>query len=517
VQYRRDGAWVDLDPSAGVDGAGQSVTPASSTATQPPPASNWFVTIKVVVERWSDGRLSEQVALRHRVAATDVAWQDVTLVHSPVGFDPKAQDRADAAQVRAAALAVREWVPVLLVGKQQIAQKRVSDDGSVHERTPGQPGNLSAVGGLFGALGGDETATDAGGVLTAEWVDFEIEGPETPRRVARRESFDLLGPHARRAGAREAPRADEDARARRALALLGRTAIHVQVCMPSPAFLAHRMLSAFTGSRDALLAMAGQGAAPGVPPARVLHGLSPLGMVLWGHALKRFDGSAVGDRVFIGSPNIAALRWDVLAGSGPTLTERAVFDIVANDVEVVGEGTRHPFATRVEQGVADTAAEARAYQGRNTVGLFQAAAEASIPTEVLRSKAPGPWRREGVAPDVVARIAADVGTDHHVALPSRSVTLDGAPTLGWWKVAASTGTTVGVMETGFHQATAEWEAAAAGALGAILANEAWETGAAWYRVYKQHGLSGMLAIFGSLVLKAAEEVAKLEGRGAPGR
>jgi hypothetical protein len=61
-----------------------------------------------------------------------------------------------------------------------------------------------------------------------------------------------------------------------------------------------------------------------------------------------------------------------------------------------------------------------------------------------------------VSEDVLARIDADVSSGHHVLLPERPVTVAGSPRLGWWRVEAASGTTVGVMDSGYHQGLSEY-------------------------------------------------------------
>lgn len=471
VQYARDGSWVDLDPAPRDGVAGQAVIERpASTAERPPDDTRWFVTIKVVIERWSEGRLSEQQVLTHRMPAADAAWQDITLAHSPVGFPVASAYGRDAGEFRSAALGVREWVPVLVVAKQQVAESSFKDDGSVHERREGRSGVASGAGDLFGGLiGGADSEAASPGTLTAEWLDFEVQGPGAVPRRWRRESFDLVGPHARASMPRQAPQLDEEARARRALALLGQTAILVQVCAPSTAFLAHGMLDRFTANRDAQLNLAASGRSYKREDADLLfYRLHPPSTALWGYALGRFDGSSVGDDVFVHTPNIAALRLEIQARPGEPVSGRSVFDIVTNDVGVRPERSASAFGSRVEQGVADTVTEARVSDGGSTSEVFRQATAASLKTMLIRSKAPGAWQVSGVGPDALARIASDVAEGHHVLAPQQSVTLDGAPCLGWWRVEAATGTTVGVMDTGFHQGLSEFDIAVAGVVTGLV-------------------------------------------------
>jgi len=188
VQYQQGASWVNLDPTPSDAAPGQvpAATPAS-VSDQVPQASRWTVTMSVVVESWSKGRLTERRVLTHRVAASDAAWQDITLAHAPLGFPDPAAMGTDAAAWRSAALRVQEWVPVLTVGTKRFSQASFRDDGTVNDRPGKRGGALANPSGLFGALGGEaEPASAAGGILTAEWVDYEIQGPDSaPRRFRR--------------------------------------------------------------------------------------------------------------------------------------------------------------------------------------------------------------------------------------------------------------------------------------------------------------------------------------------
>src|SRR5439155_12254871 len=58
--------------------------------------------------------------------------------------------------------------------------------------------------------------------------------------------------------------------------------------------------------------------------------------------------------------------------------------------------------------------------------------------------------------DVRARIAADLAAGYAVVAPSATVALGGTQRLGWWQVDVASGRTIGVMDTGFYEDTAEY-------------------------------------------------------------
>jgi hypothetical protein len=460
VQYQQDGSWVNLDPSPSDAAPDQSVAAIpASVSDNVPPGSGWTLTMNVVVEAWSEGRLRERRVLTHRVPVSDAAWQDITLAHIPLGFPDPAGMGTDAAAWRSAALRVQEWIPVLMVGKKRISQGSFRDDGTVNDRPGKSGGSLASPGGLFGALGGGEKPeSTTGGILTAEWVDYELKGPGSAPRRFRRTWFDLVGPKARATAPAAAPAMTDAVRAERALSLLGETAVQVQVCRPSSPFLADRMLQRFSDNRTALLALLpGAGSRKAPKSARtLLSKLAPASNALWGWASERFDASEVGGEVFVGAPGIATLRSEVVAEPGQAVRGRGVFDIVTNTVSVASGARSSSFRTRIEQGVADTLTEGRGLRAGNTSEVFRRAAEQAITTRVIASREKGWSRPQGVSEDVLARIDADVSSGHHVLLPERPVTVAGSPRLGWWRVEAASGTTVGVMDSGYHQGLSEY-------------------------------------------------------------
>ena len=62
----------------------------------------------------------------------------------------------------------------------------------------------------------------------------------------------------------------------------------------------------------------------------------------------------------------------------------------------------------------------------------------------------------GLPPDVVARVAAGLRPGYAVIMPSKPLLLLGEKRTGWWLVNMNTGTTIGVMDTGYHQAATEY-------------------------------------------------------------
>src|SRR5439155_13651890 len=97
------------------------------------------------------------------------------------------------------------------------------------------------------------------GVLTAEWLEYEIRSPGSPPRTVRRDVFDLLGPAARSSGA-AAPELAETQRLERGLALLRTSELLVLGSSLSAQYVESLAIASLLSNRDALLGMLRAGA-----------------------------------------------------------------------------------------------------------------------------------------------------------------------------------------------------------------------------------------------------------------
>jgi hypothetical protein len=464
VQYDRGGQWIDLDPTSGDAAAGESVTSATVTLApgQIAEKDRWSVDLRVVAERWADGRLSEVPVLARKIHPWDLLDGDVTLTHVPLKWPQALLLGPDSAGPLESALkGIDTWVPVLTIGRQRFFESGIREDGRIDSRPMAVA--LPSPGGLFAGLlgGGEEAVASTGGVLTAEWIDYEVYAPGSPPRRLRRESFDLLGPAARTLGTVPAPTVSDAGRLRRGLALLGRTAVLIQAARPSPAFLADRAMRRFAEHKATILGAAGRDAAAAGKAARTaLAQLFPLSDALWAYASTRFRMSRAAPDVYLDAPGIATIRESLVIGGDRRVVRRLEFDIVSNDVAVRPGAADTAFAMRMEQGVADTIAEklilASPARNGNTADLFDAAGSQGIASVVAR-RAATDWKGAALLPpDTFARARQDLARRYDLVVPARPVTLGGSPRSGWWRVDPETGMTVGVMDTGLHSGLTEY-------------------------------------------------------------
>ena len=196
----------------------------------------------MVVERYENGVTTKWAALETTLRAAEVLDRPITLFHKP---DPWPENLAEPAKdpnaLGDAAVNVREWVPVLQVGDEFVAQSGFAESGVLIADALGSRRDVSETGGAgfmsgFGeALGGDAAAALS---LTAEWIDYEIRVPGMPVERLRRPVFDLLGSARRAAKAAGFDANTNELLIERYEALLSTTDILLQACNFTEDFVA---------------------------------------------------------------------------------------------------------------------------------------------------------------------------------------------------------------------------------------------------------------------------------------
>ena len=496
VRYRAAaGAWTDLDPTlpdaapsqraVPTKGGGQDV-PLGRAGRPPLPDGPWWheVVVRVVVERRAaNGVVQQDVALQHPLRPALLHGAVVQLSNRPLD-GPARLSAGDVKQFDAAVAGAKRWTPVLVVGAQVIYQKGFDDAGRVFDNPYASKnaeisrsaGGGAASGGMFGALEGADasptTAAAGQGTLSAVWIEYEIRSPGREPRKIRREIFDLVGPVARAAGDKAEPTLTDAQRLDRGLRLLGETQVLAQVCRPSDAFVAHAYARAMLANRRALVAVA---AACGKDPAAVegaMGRLRPMPTGVYGFAATReawTTAAASGAAVYLDTPNVLNYRTRLARGADGRYRSVTMFDLVNNDVAVAGGAAVDPFRARVEQGVADTVVEDVLTGGgdpasdslENTADVLAVAAGRGIATTTIRGKGDGAALAQLDWPDAARQRAADsLNNGCWLVAPRQALAAAGggagdARRVGWYRVDPATGTTVGVMDNGFHAGTTE--------------------------------------------------------------
>ena len=438
------------------------------------PALCHEVTIQITIERWTGGKREEAPVLRHTLRPADVLGKRVALTHMPLRWPDNINlfGEADiAGRLKELAARPTEWVPTLTVGADSVTQGSFDPAGRVDPKPALNPTAMAGASAgksakdaasLLDADAPAEAPAGPQGVLTAEWIDFEVRAPGRPPLKSRRQLFDLVGPAVRAKGA--APPPPDDARALdRSLSALGETEIFLQPCRLSQAFVDHVAVEGLLANAGPLRALA-RGAASGDAAAATaadgpLQKLTTAPGLVYTLALARGLWSPVRNDVYLDRPNVLAyhqlLRQD--AGGRPVAYEG--FDIVTNDV-AVRPGAADPRGVRVRQGVADTAAEAALARGaggtvENTSDLFASAMAADAQWETLRAGGqPAPAALQ-VPDDVRARIERDLAEGQVVLAPKAAAPRDGRVVAAWWRIDPHTGTTLGIGQDGWGQTAAE--------------------------------------------------------------
>jgi hypothetical protein len=464
IELDEHGEWIAMDVLKSDAKPGDAMISATqrsdwNAASDLPsiPETDWHtVQIRIVVERYLAGDTSESTVLETTFRPAEVFDKSIALLHFPKPWPDAPMDgTTDLDALRSAALSVRVWTPILRIGDRYLAQSGFTESGDIKAH-PFDPTADLGGGGLFGGLdsalgGGEEYEPYA----SAEWIDYEIRAPGQAERRIRRQLFDLLGPGRRLAKDANFNGSAEDRRLERSEVLLSQTNILLQPCEFPDEFIAHLTADGIVDQQAAIKQMSLE------PDAekRRREATRILGEHTWGSELAFASWrSALGNRHgdwLIGRTNVATLR------VGQRLTNENLsafsqqFDIVANTTDPRPGSTRDPYRVRLEQGVADTVAELLALTGdtgkaENTAAIFD-----SVDTQQNRGALVAPGDPAGIQKlswpdDESARVAEDVSAGNFVYALRQPVELQGVQRVGWWRVDAATGETVGVMDNGFH-------------------------------------------------------------------
>ena len=460
VQRREGDNWVDvpLSDAAGV-AAEETLPPAlPDGALRLSDSYVHVVDVRLVIEAFDgkEGKLVERPVLETTVRPAELAGRGIVLRHFPMKMSAKPPTSADAAAIRAGVLSQTEWIPVLEVAGRRVARRSFNDAGEVNDN-PNLSGAAQiggATGGLFGGLGGGlgggggDEPQPAASVLTAEWIEYVIRAPGAKARTVRRPLFDTIGPAARSTGMAAAPALDEERRFDRGLALAGVTESLVIGFSPSRRYVMHASADELLAERKvwAQLLAEKDGAKRDALAASIRRSAPLLHL-----AAARRSFSPVRDRTWVGGVNVLNYQSRV-APDGRGLVTRHVMDLASNPVSSTDDGAG--FDARVAQGVADTAAEDAALAGAepspfNTLGLLERPGAGGLVAVRDVAGADAALAGLGAAPDVRARVAADLSAGYVAVLPAKRPAADGP--LGWWRVHPVTGETVGVMDSGYHQ------------------------------------------------------------------
>jgi hypothetical protein len=449
VQWWRDGAWVDMDPSFADAVPGTAYARPAATPDALPDALFHRVDICIRLEEYTGAAPSTREILRYSARAADLSGTDLVLAH--VAERPPDAGRGSglgsfSSGTNAAGVAA-QVKPVLVVGGQAVA-------GSPF--WPEAPRKKSGAG--FGSLlgGGEQDEAAPVAVAVGEFLQFEFVGPGGRTDSAVREVFDVVGPARRRSGV-----------ALKATEVTARTAAEDSRAWMRTAF----DLFITTGALHA--AHLENVVSPPAPapsePMDVQGGLQRVNILFAAASDSLLDRITTPEggicRFYLDSPRVQIA--DLSLGSSDV---RLSMDLRRDRARVVGIGVRNEqvFGAQVLRGVVDGNLErvlvgyfastddpGTATRGTpmSTSLVFELAHAAKSPVALLEKDA------SALAADVPADGRARVEealADGWVALaPTGPVAVAGAPRFAWWQVDRRSGVTIAVTDAGLHQLTVE--------------------------------------------------------------
>ena len=483
VQWQSDTVWVDLDPMV-QDQPLRGPLIAATETTQPgkprdlPEDLQHVIDLRIVVERWRPGELREQQVLAHTLRPFELYGAHIVLSHQPLRWPSDLdfeQGGNRAVLFKQTALAQREWLPVLSIGRDQIVKSSFTDAGDVNTSplAPILGGSAQDLGRSIGGLLGGRNAgqpverqPQSVSQLSAVWIEYELRSPGDPVRKIRRQLFDLIGPASRSATKIAAPAISEEQRFDRSLHLLGTTEILPLASQLSADFLDHLTASSFLKNREVLLDVLRHGDTLDGPGLRDrVSKLTPLPGRLYNLALARNTWSRVRDRVYLDHPNVLSFHTLPGLNARGEPVVRHGFDIVENGVSV-NRGVSNAFAVRLEQGVLDTNAEAVLVSGCGAGSPSPGCAEVDNVAEmfasrhdvnwlVVRGAMDTAWQRADVTADIRVRVEQDLAAGYVVVVPSRPGNPGSDVGLGWWRIQPETGHVLGTGRFGWGQSATE--------------------------------------------------------------
>jgi hypothetical protein len=463
VQLFTDNQWLDYDLLHPDSSPGKALIPAEITC-QPNEIKGELIhdfDIRVVVEKWDKGAVSESVVLQHRLTPAELYGEPIWLGHAPLNWpkDLDLSNEKDALEkIEGISMEEKEWLPCLALGSKQISRSSFTDSGDVNanpgRKTDGPLGGITK--GLFGAFGGEEdTKTKPPSILSAEWIEYEVHIPGKSSRVVRREIFDLLGPTARGRKSFETFQLDDAKRADRGLALLGSIEILPLTGHLAPEFITYLAAKRLVEFKVPFLSFlkldeGSRRAKSGEIMSLIKNISSPLSAL----DLARQTIGPYSHIHYLDCLNIFNFRTGYSQDVNGRVRPFEFFDIVLNPVAMAGPDA-HSFSARIRQGVVDTVSEALLYDRHeaveNTAILFEKALKAGAQGLVLNPQQQKAIPGLGLPQDASARLSETLGQGYLAVVLSSFASAQAPGESGWWRVDPKSGETVGVMGSGFNQ------------------------------------------------------------------
>lgn len=457
VQASSQGEWEDYDPLFAASTDAPARPPAETTVDPAdiPEELRHSVSLRVVIERYEDGALIEEVPLEHTLSLGGDAPDASVELEFGTWVPPELSDRAsETTDLAEGARLAASWRPWLRVDGQTVMGEWFSEAGRVEPPTTlAQAGALSeGLEGLSG-LGSDSAQEEAvESWLTAAWIEYETAGPGIEARTERREILDLVGASRLDGGpADEQELGGDAADLARGLAFLGLSEILLQSAATHPDAFIDAYMENFIQLRPAFIALVFLGA--GVEDERIGPSLAspetrPIDLLAMTSARDRWAASAAG---FIGRPQVWSQH--VFFEPGPEgIGSAQAVDIVMNDTGVMPGTDVDPRLVRLEQGILDTLVEhvlAASPDSLNTWDRFaRRDAEGTTWSVLQPGSDPGAALAEALPAADLARMRAALARGESVVVANEPRHRGEVPFAEWWRIAED-GTALGVGYRGW--------------------------------------------------------------------
>ncbi len=450
VEYRRDQAWVPLDPSFTDARAGDTMTETAERWEVVPESLFHKVGVRVMVEERAAGKVTTREALRYEGTAADLNGAQVSFEHQ-VASSP-------------AGTAAR---PVLRIDDKTFTGKMVMGSGLLR-RIFGRPGEPPGK-------GRDE--------LTAEWIEFAFTYPSGRTETLTRELFDRIGPAARAANQQGTAPLSPLSEARGVplpLAAIyafsfssgrfhpGLTVATIARHLPllrgsrqgMPAFQTGRTLT------DDEATQLAEGLAPILPDM-----LSVLALTFHIQSQRALGLSRPpGVWFYETTPRLAIVSATpaVKSADKRSIPISLVMDLRRNSMRTVAEAAspREVIWANASRGILDGALEHTMFgdlvppislqtDPASTVAIMERARRSGTALKALRT--PDSIQQLEASDDIKARMRTAFSDSVALVVPVRPVLIGERPRLGWWQVDLQSGETLAVMDTGLHQTGPEWK------------------------------------------------------------
>ncbi len=475
VQLKKEGGWMDLDPTLPDSRPGQTIADIENTYEPDELDDQLFhsIQIRVVAEQWKNGSFQQHTVLEYTLRPSELFGKRIVLHHLPLNWPPdkKLFNAENPIQfLKTTIINLNQWHAILEIDGEKTSESYLTAAGSISEEPireakKGAQGGGGGLGGLFGGLAGSsakkEDLSENKSHLTAEWVEYKIYSPGSNFHTIRREIFDLIGPARRKKSDIDKLEISKKQKISRNLMILGQIEILPQVCQLSQNFIEELSARKLLSYREIFLDLIKEQNT--LQPEDIIDQLAqinPFPALLYNLALNRFRLSKFNHEVYLDSPNIFTYNTFLQEDTNGELVEYQRLDIVANEIAVCQEASENPFLIQLEQGILDTNAEAQDMMNEkwveNTAILFTKSKQQDISWLLIQDAEESAWKQIQISPDIRVRIEQQLAQGFWALVPIKAISLYGRKVVGWWRLNPQTGNILGIGENSMGQALTEY-------------------------------------------------------------